>query len=612
MASQPINLQDAGVSAQPAQPAQTPSSGGGFHGFLHGLLSAASGLPSTTPSIDPTTGQTVNTPVQHSTGDMFKSMFAGMLTGLAGGVRANQSGAHGALGAIGGGFNAETQALQQRDALARQNAQKQFQDQQAAMKNQDQHKLNQLAMIQANQDIAANSLKAARLKVQMSEEDADRLNKFQEQVSAVPGATYAGFHSSLGDLMNDPNKAELMKQHAGGTLISTPVMGKDQDGNPVVTGFESYIVPKSYLDSPTSEPTSWTQEKPGKDGKVQYEQHSIPAGAMTNRDAMLLQQKQLSGLITPKDQYEQGEANKRLQFTQEQENTRQERQLTQQAKLAEESKEGKELAPDDVDHWARLLKENRVSLNSLRYLQKFTNFGQVAEKLGPDWNENAYAAGLKQKEYYTSGKGAQTILGGSNAIQHLATADNILSKLSPDMSDVKSINKAISYWGRQLGQPDIVSIDTLAQAIAPELGKNLAGGKPDKDAVEKFEKLFTTDAGIRGARAAVREAASVVHQNLGSTAGVMQSSIPNVTSDPFSPNIARGAEQALHHFGYDNPLNFGGIPRVRQGESTVAPKYVSDQAVKTVMGGATHPPTLDDLNKAWALMQKAGWTGVQH
>lgn len=188
------------------------------------LLGALSGGKEEIPTIDPNTGAAGVQSQPQSTGGMFKSMFQGMLTGLAGGVQANANGAHGALGAFTGGYDAQQKAQQAQMVQKKQAAQQQFENQQKSVKQQselafqrqqqatsiaEQHHLEALTsnLESADKDQDLTRARQHVLDVQAADDRATVLAKYP----SVPGSP-VGTRSQVEDWVNknlgvvkDPN-----------------------------------------------------------------------------------------------------------------------------------------------------------------------------------------------------------------------------------------------------------------------------------------------------------------------------------------------------------------------------------------------------------------------
>lgn len=161
-----------------------PSAGDIFNGVLTALNGGGS---QSQYSVDPNSGQVQTTQVPDSKGQLFKNLFSGLITGLAGGVKANAEGMKGPLGAIGGGFEANQERLQQQDQQNRSRAIQNYQLQQNAKREAFEEDMDNQKLILEKATAAREQLKSvaevqeAKVRTQLMQQDIDRKNYDQAQ-----------------------------------------------------------------------------------------------------------------------------------------------------------------------------------------------------------------------------------------------------------------------------------------------------------------------------------------------------------------------------------------------------------------------------------------------
>lgn len=598
-------------AASPSAPAYNqPSVGTKILGFLSG------GLHDTSYKVDPTTGQMgqVTDPNVRKPGDMFRSMLQGMLTGLAGGVQTNQNGAHGGLAAFAGGAQAAINQGQQVDQQKRDAAQQQFENGQKAQTQQYKAMQAKADFVKAQDDHAMSAFTMAREGTAMQEHEVEQANSLEQVIRTTPGAKHVAFAKdfpSLVDQLKDPQeRAQMMDWRAKGELVQHPVTGKDANGNPIVLGVDFSHVPAAFLDKPTDKPVSYTENKVDPaTGKSSFVTHEIPAGQLSNRDAISIQQKPMTGAITPEKTFEaEGKKDEFAHAEKMQANMIHNEWAMQGARFANEAHqaqaEGRTLAPEALPAAVDAVGTYSADENDLRFLMKThpEALGMIKAKY-PDWDQRTYAASQAAIKDYTNGQGkpAQAIRSGYTAISHMASLKSLIDKL-PETSNIQVLNRTISSLARQTGNPEVSSVDTLLDAIATEKARNLSGGVPDAKSIHESRNGLSIDKGPRALGAAVNQAAHITGQALGTYAGQYQRSVPGATTMPFGPGSNLKDSEAMHAFGIDDPFNFGEGPKPDHGGSadiSQAPKFVADQFMKLANG---------DPKQASKLAAARGWT----
>lgn len=596
--------------SSPVAPAYNqPSVGTKILGFLSG------GLHDTSYKVDPTTGQMgqVTDPNVRKPGDMFRSMLQGMLTGLAGGVDDQHRG-HGGLAAFAGGAQASMAQQQQMDQQKRQAAQQQFDNGQKAQTQQYKAIQAKADFVKAQDDHAMSAFTMAREGTAMQEHEVEQANSLEQVIRTTPGAKHVAFAKdfpSLVDQLKDPQeRAQMMDWRAKGELVQHPVTGKDANGNPIVLGVDFSHVPAAFLDKPTDKPVSYTENKVDPaTGKSSFVKHEIPAGQLSNRDAISIQQKPMTGAITPEKTFEaEGKKDEFAHAEKMQANMIHNEWAMQGARFANEAKqaqaEGRTLSPEALPGAIDAVGTYSADENDLRFLLKShpEALGMIKAKY-PDWDQRTYAASQAALKDYTDGNGkaSQAIRSGYTAISHMASLKNLIDKL-PETSNIQVLNRAITSLSRQTGNPDVSSVDTLLDAVATESARNLAGKAPDADAIKDAKKTLNIDKGPRSLGAAVSTKAHVTGQAMGTYAGQFRRSVPGATTMPFGPGSNLKDAEAMHQFGIDDPFNFDQGPKPDHGGSadiSQAPKFVADQFMKLANG---------DPKQASKLAAARGWT----
>lgn len=596
-------VQNAPVS-QPAAPTQdNPGIGTRILGALSG------GLHDSSYQVDPSGQmQKVTNPDVRKPGDMFRGLLATMLNGLSGAGQAQANGQKGFGAGMAAGAAAQQKAQQQKVQQQKSDAQDTFNDKQkvqaakaAFVKSQDEHAMNTFQMAKEGTTLQAH--------------EAEQSENLAKVVRDTPGAEYKGFYKDFDSLVSqlkDPNeRQELMQARAKGELVQHQVVGLGPDGMPKVLGVDFYKVPTAYMDKPTDRPVTYYTDKIGKDGVATYEPIEIKAGQLSNREAISISQKPLTGAITPKDQFE---AAKETEKSDKQIQANKELHLSEFAQ--QRTMEG--IRANDAVNLAKQKGEILDSGNIASLVDSFGNyhgdvkdFNRLDAKTGgalrtalvnkyPDWNEQTYEASQKALDSAAKGSGAFAPLQPSDqAIQHTMALHKLVNGLPPT-SDVGILNRAIQGVARQTGNTDIANLDQLVDAVAHETANARAKGHADVHSIAEARKNIDLSKGTAALKASLESSAKIQHDTMNSMAGELERQVPGVAGRPNAPGISNNAQEALKHFGLDNPFDYGQGPKPSRGANSIsqAGKSTMDEFMK-LSGG--------DPKKAWALAQKRGW-----
>lgn len=597
----------------PQAPAYNPpapdASGGGskLASFGKGLLGVMSG-GATSPeySVDPNTGATVTTQTPNSTGQMFRNMFAGMLSGFAGGVQANANGAHGPLGALAGGASADSARREQIDQQKRSQAQQQFGNELKAKDADQTAKLNQAHLAQISLENAKTSFGLANDKAQFNEAQVKKLNDFSDTVKSIPGASYVGTYANAKaalDSGSPEQHKEWAQQMASGELRFNTVFANDDKGNPTAVGVEVYHLPKDLMNKPIDRelPIGQIHHIDPKTGIDSPEEVKAPVGSINWGEYFALSDKNFKGTVTAGEAFKASSAERIAQTRAD--SAAHVAQIHADTLLQgiADKEEARNTPLDDATLDAVTnYQASPVSLR--RAIGRNPNIiGQIATK-SHDWSEGNYEQAVKtMKDFGPGGLGGRTITAMGTAVQHAANLDQLVQRL-PDTSDINILNRATATLAKQMGEPNISSYDALQHVFSEEFAKGIKGGVPDVKLQEAIYGDLQNTKGPKALHSAIGTQIHTQYQKMGEQAGEFRQSVPNALTNPYSPNVSKGAEAALHQFGLDNPFNFGQGPKPEHGGETSlskAPDYVAKQFFK--LAG-------NDPQKARELAAKRGWT----
>lgn len=284
-ASQP-GAQPAGISAAPvveSQPAAAlptqplatgptrtmPAQSWGSRVY-HGVLDALGGTNDVSLARDPQTGKMVATAVRSGPGSQWKRIIGGALTGLAAADSAGPGPAGGARG-FGAGFGAVEQQQQRRQQQQRQNANEDFQMQQKAATSQAQNAL-------LSHQIAKSTFELERDKVNAAASDTQRENDFASVIAAGgEGSTDMGVFPDFASVIKAFQEVPALHDHqAGGRIITIPHV--NEQGK--IDGVRAALVTPDWLSSKINQDLPVTVRS-YKDGKMQEDTYTIPAGSLT-------------------------------------------------------------------------------------------------------------------------------------------------------------------------------------------------------------------------------------------------------------------------------------------------------------------------------------------
>jgi hypothetical protein len=254
--------------------------------MLHGILEALGGTNDYQYSRDPETGKMIVTAVRKGPGQQWKQIVAGALKGAAAG--ASQSGPGSKGRAAGAGFNAGADLVQGNDDRKRAAANEDFDQQQKA-------KVTQAQNAHLSQLTVESSLRSAREQTEFNTKMDEVTAAARAHVDSDPNKKLIGTYASLADFLKDhKDNADVIAQGAmSKELVPVPIFkdGKSQ-------GVEIYQVTQPWLQQRTTEPTPIVQTTLGKDGEITPTIQNVPAGGMTNLDAINHSQASVLGHVT--------------------------------------------------------------------------------------------------------------------------------------------------------------------------------------------------------------------------------------------------------------------------------------------------------------------------
>lgn len=595
------------ASASQGQPSETPGAtpeAQQFHGSVMGnvtrsILSALGGSQKTTYQVDPNTGKITQEQAPASPGDQWRTILAGALTGLAAGAGVHGPGGAGESAAR--GFTAGNQVVQQRQQQQQKKAE--FQSNQI-----QQEKLNQASMALNQQKIAANTFKLAGQRLALTDQFVKDNNDFQKFIQSSPGAEYQGyFKDEQAVAQATATNPQLIKDHVAGTQILHTVIGHDKDGNPVPDGIEVWNVPKQWMQQPSDHDVHYTEQKVDPaTGKVQYVDHVIPKGSITNADAIQIGQKNIQGAITPASEANndtKAEIADVKATAQEAINT---------AKIASRIREldakNQPLEPTDTKAISDMIGNYQLDAKQARYMFKaHPEILAQVQRDHPDFSEMNYAAGeAALKSFANGGTNNKNLVAAQAAIQHASQLNQLVSKL-PVTNDLNVLNRAIAASARQLGFADITNVDTLADAVSGEMGKSITGGVPDKDTLEKMRSHL--EAGERNVPQIQGALKVLVHANAQKLDGLAETlhQVPNIQNNRFAPRLSDDTKKALQTFGYQDPFDFSRRDQIGQNGQVQLPKGNGGQLTDAGMAKKFLDAAGGDKAKARTLAAQNGW-----
>lgn len=267
----PLAPAPAAGSQTPLTPAAAPANQGMVDSaqhsrvgqFFHAALDTLA--PKVTSPTMGANGQVTEEPAHMSGGDWARRIIAGALTGAAsGGAVASHPGG-GGLAGLGAGFKGEQESLANQDATQRANLQRNFQNQAAQKKQEqdaqtaaDEHQMRQAQTAYYTTQNTSLGFELARNKAAASEDAVKNFNTFEQTVAAQPDNVELGVFPDMNAVMAyRKDHPELVKQIAGnhdsGQILAVPNMVQGEDGTWTYQGVRAAIVHPDMMDRPASE-----------------------------------------------------------------------------------------------------------------------------------------------------------------------------------------------------------------------------------------------------------------------------------------------------------------------------------------------------------------------
>lgn len=244
----------------------------------HGILNALGGSNDITMARDPQTGKMVATAVKSGPGQQWKRIISGAITGAGASMAGGGTGPGSTARKFGLGIQAGTQQAQKGQQQQRDQANEDFEAQQKAATSNAQNAL-------LSHQIAESTFRLGRSQVDATEADSDRETNFTKMIAdggegSQDMGVYPDFPSVIKAFKEMP---ELHNHQAGGRMVTIPHI----DGNGKVDGVHVALVTPDWLSSKMGKDLP-ISVKSVKDGKLQEETFTIPAGSITNDQASKL------------------------------------------------------------------------------------------------------------------------------------------------------------------------------------------------------------------------------------------------------------------------------------------------------------------------------------
>jgi hypothetical protein len=240
----------------------------------HGVLNALGGGGDVAYQRDPKTGKMGRTPVATGPGTQWKKIIAGGMAGFSAAAAAQGTGPGSTMRAAGAGTAAGLKMGMEQDDRARGQADQDFEENQKAMTAQAQRSL-------LSHQVAESTFRLGRDQVTAAAEDAERETNFEKVIQAGgEGSRDMGVFPDFPSVIKAFKEApELHDHHAGGRMVAIPhINGKGNvDGIRVALVTPTWLEAKINRDLPIVTRTY-------KDGKVQEQTFTVPAGSLTGAE----------------------------------------------------------------------------------------------------------------------------------------------------------------------------------------------------------------------------------------------------------------------------------------------------------------------------------------
>jgi hypothetical protein len=240
----------------------------------HGVLNALGGGGDVAYQRDPNTGKMVATPVATGPGTQWKKIIAGGMAGFSAAASAQGTGPGSTMRAAGAGTAAGLKMGVEQDDRARGQADQDFEENQKAMTAQAQRSL-------LSHQVAESTFRLGRDQVTAAAEDAERETNFEKVIQAGgEGSRDMGVFPDFPSVIKAFKEApELHDHHAAGRMVAIPhINGK---GN--VDGIRAALVTQTWLESKINRDLPIVT-RTYKDGKVQEQTFTVPAGSLTGAE----------------------------------------------------------------------------------------------------------------------------------------------------------------------------------------------------------------------------------------------------------------------------------------------------------------------------------------
>jgi len=431
----------------------------------HGILNALGGANDVSLARDPQTGRMVATAVKSGPGQQWKRIISGAITGYGAAMAGGGTGPGSTARGAGLGIQAGQQQAQKTQQQQRDNANEDFEMQQKAATSNAQNAL-------LSHQIAESTFRLGRSQIEAAVADTERETNFTKMIAeGGEGSTDMGVFPDFPAVLKAFKEMPQLHDHqANGQLVTIPHV----DGNGKIDGVHVAMVTPGWLAAKTTKDIPITVNSI-KDGKLQEETFTIPAGSITNDQASKLMMGQ------SKDQTE--EWHKRQ--TEEREASRTKAQNTEdyaQARKAdaEAKKANADAAWDDANEAAAagtnggaslvdMIGTGKMPVGRMAYLmaRKPELLQAVAQKY-PDFDANKVDSYGKVYKEFTSGKVADQLNSGDAALRH--------------MNELKALNTSASH---NPASPAYTAYVNKAHTVAVELAKFY--GNPTIPAIQKIE-----------------------------------------------------------------------------------------------------------------------------
>jgi hypothetical protein len=240
----------------------------------HGVLNALGGGGDVAYQRDPKTGKMAAVPVATGPGTQWKKIIAGGLAGFSAAAAAQGTGPGSTMRAAGAGTAAGLRMGIEQNDRARGHADQDFEENQRAMTSQAQRSL-------LSHQVAESTFRLGRDQVTAAAEDAERETNFEKVIQAGgQGSRDMGVFPDFPSVIKAFKEApELHDHQAGGRMVAIPhINGK---GN--VDGVRVALVTPTWLESKINRDLPIVT-RTYKDGKVQEQTFTVPAGSLTGAE----------------------------------------------------------------------------------------------------------------------------------------------------------------------------------------------------------------------------------------------------------------------------------------------------------------------------------------